>query len=97
MERGRLKGLSSAAAAGGRSCERRPYGVKHKVLDTEAAHGARTVEEFLDSGRLAGRVERPGAVRTAVEEREENGLDRVWSKTLSKQRISFWLISSLGR
>ena len=92
-----MKGLSSAAAAGGRSCERRPYGVKHKVLDTEAAHGARTVVEFLGNGRLAGRAERPGAVRTEAEEREENGLDRVARKTLGKPRISFWLILSLGR
>ena len=92
-----MKGLSSAAAAGGRSCERRPYGVKHKVLDTEAAHGARTVEEFLGNGRLAGRAERPDAVRTEAEEREEKGLDRAESKTWAKPRISFWLILSLGR
>ena len=51
------------------------------MLDTEAAHGARTVEKFLGNGRLAGRAEMPGAVRTEAEEREENGLDRVESKT----------------
>ena len=51
----------------------------------------------MDSGRLAGQAERPSAVQTTAEEREENGLDRVWSKTLANPRISFWLISSLGR